>query len=49
MIPVRHKTGKNTILTYNRSLEKKNIGQRLSPASNGIEIAWSFQGLNNKK
>ncbi len=33
---------KHAILNYNRSFDKKNIGQRLTPASSGIGIAWAF-------
>ena len=33
---------KHAILNYNRSLDKNNIGQRLSPARNGIGLAWTF-------
>ncbi len=33
---------KHAILNYNRSLQKNNIGQRLSPAKNGIGLTWSF-------
>ncbi len=33
---------KHAILNYNRSLDKNNIGQRLSPAKNGIGLAWTF-------
>jgi hypothetical protein len=33
---------KNAILNYNRSFDKNNIGQRLSPSSDGIGLAWSF-------
>lgn len=33
---------KHAILNYNRSFDKNNMGQRLSPASSGLGIAWSF-------
>lgn len=33
---------KHAILNYNRSLEKKNIGQRLNPSKNGVGLVWSF-------
>lgn len=33
---------KNAILSYNRSFDKNNIGQRLQPSSNGFGLAWSF-------
>jgi len=33
---------KHTILNYNRSLDKKNMGQRFSPANKGLGIAWTF-------
>lgn len=33
---------KHAVLNYNRSFDKNNIGQRLSPAKKGIGLAWSF-------
>jgi hypothetical protein len=33
---------KHAILNYNRSFDKNKVGQRLSPSSSGLGLAWSF-------